>query len=667
MTAPSPEPPDLGWQLAEEFDQQARRPGARPDPGLLNALAMWATDDVVAALLESHSALCIGEQAPEAENYAEHLTALADLLEPDGRRGVLAAVDVSAAELYQRTGRTEEALRRAQRCGTDLAELMPGLLGDREWVLTCLADGAGQPADARTHASRARDLFAAGERWAEAARAAEAAAGTHERITPEAVADWCRAAELYVVAGEPDDARDCAEQVCFEIVKTWGGYVAGDEVDASRACTAAAALAREHGLVAADVRVDTLAAALLIDSAVPFEEVAAQLARCRRELETLDRSSDERRLDDARLDLYLGTACVAHSRWAQAERLLSGALPVLRAMGTADEIAAAEDALRGMLTAMSEGSLGDGVTTDGPRLLIQGMRLARDGRLDDALTCLARAQDAATAESDPHLTLIVQAAGACLRLATGDHAAARTALARVEAHLATGDRVPRSRRIALTAIAGLLRAEPAGLDGRAADQLGGLAATEDELVGLDAGPGAALLAVRRAQVLLDAGSPRDALDVGLPATLALDALRCTLPDADRRNLWSARVADGLVTAIRAAAACRDIRLLAELLEVARGNAVPLPRAADDRADAVSALSAVLDTAPGDGPTAVRSGPAAAAGGEERTALGLPAFVRTPWDTVALGTALDAARRYLDPVRAPVTVEWTVHEPGRRAS
>jgi hypothetical protein len=173
--------------------------------------------------------------------------------------------------------------------------------------------------------------------------------------------------------------------------------------------------------------------------------------------------------------------------------------------------------------------------------------------------------------------------------------------------------------------------------------------------------------VRRAQVLLDAGSPRDALDVGLPATLALDALRCTLPDADRRNLWSARVADGLVTAIRAAAACRDIRLLAELLEVTRGNAVPLPRAADDRADAVSALSAVLDTAPGDGPTAVRSGPAAAAGGEERTALGLPAFVRTPWDTVALGTALDAARRYLDPVRAPVTVEWTVHEPGRRAS
>jgi hypothetical protein len=93
----------------------------------------------------------------------------------------------------------------------------------------------------------------------------------------------------------------------------------------------------------------------------------------------------------------------------------------------------------------------------------------------------------------------------------------------------------------------------------------------------------------------------------------------------------------------------------------------MPRASDDRGDALSALSAGLAPGPGGGPTAVRPGPAAAAGGEERTVLGLPAFVRTPWDTVALGGALEAARRYVDPVRAPVTVNWMVREPGGRAS
>ena len=665
MTAPSPEPyavPEPAWLLAEEFDQQARRPGARPDPDVLSGLVMFGNDDVVAALLESHTELCTGEQVPEAQTYAEHLTALADLLEPDGRRAVLAAVDVAAAELYERTGQPQEALRRAQRCAADLAELMPGLLGDHAWVLACLAEKAGRAADAHAHASRARDLFAADERWAEAARAAEAAAGRHERITPEAVADWRRAAELFVVAGEPDEARECAEQVCFEIVKAWSGIVTGDEPDVSEACAAAAALAREHTLLAHAVYLDTLAVALLVDSSTPFEQVAARLATCRRELETLDRSSHERRRDDARLDLFLGAACTAHSRWADAERLLSGALPVLRELGTADEIAACEDALRGLLTAMSEGRLGDGATTDGPRLFVEGMRLARDGRLDDALTCLTRARDAAVAEGDPHFGLIAEVVVAVLHLDAGDLGPARAEVARVEARLADGDPIPRTRRIALTAFAGLLRAELARLDGRPDEQLAGLATAEAELAALGARPGAALLAVRRAGILLGAGRSREALDVGLPAALALDALRCTLPDAQRRDLWAAQVAQGFANAVRAAAACRDIRLLAELLEVTRGNAVPLPRSPDDRVDAVSALSAAVDPDPGGGPTTVRPGPAAVASGQERTTLGLPAFVRTPWGTVALGGALEAARRYVDPARAPVTVDWTVREP-----
>ena len=90
--------------------------------------------------------------------------ALADRLDGDGARSVRAAVDVTTAELYLRTGDRAEARRRAERCGADLGELLPGLLGDREYVLGALADEEGRGARrARRRRGRRRSVLVAEE------------------------------------------------------------------------------------------------------------------------------------------------------------------------------------------------------------------------------------------------------------------------------------------------------------------------------------------------------------------------------------------------------------------------------------------------------------------------------------------------------------------------
>lgn len=125
---------------------------------------------------------------------------------------------------------------------------------------------------------------------------------------------------------------------------------------------------------------------------------------------------------------------------------------------------------------------------------------------------------------------------------------------------------------------------------------------------------------------------------------------------------AARVAAGFDTAYRAAAACGQTRLLAELLEVGRGNAVPTPRPADARDDAMSALGAEFLPEPlASATSGVCPGAAVAVAGAERTALGLAALIRTPWGTVALGEQLRHARRYVDPNHADDTVEWRIRE------
>lgn len=168
------------------------------------------------------------------------------------------------------------------------------------------------------------------------------------------------------------------------------------------------------------------------------------------------------------------------------------------------------------------------------------------------------------------------------------------------------------------------------------------------------------VALARARVHLAGNDPRAALDAVLPSLLARDAIRFTLPDAVRRSRWAAAVADAFDLAHRSAAACGDTLVLAELLEVARNNAVPLPRPAGSIDDLAASLGSLLAEPDGAGDArGALAGAAALAGGENFTELGLPARLRTPWHTIALADALERARHYHDPVRADAVVDWTV--------
>jgi hypothetical protein len=98
-------------------------------------------------------------------------------------------------------------------------------------------------------------------------------------------------------------------------------------------------------------------------------------------------------------------------------------------------------------------------------------------------------------------------------------------------------------------------------------------------------------------------------------------------------------------------------LLAELIEVARANAIPTPRPGD----AAPALDELLGDPGADTPgtPVTLAGPAVLGGTEHRTVLGVPAQLRTPWGTLALADHIEAARSYHEPIRAAEVAEWTV--------
>ena len=98
-------------------------------------------------------------------------------------------------------------------------------------------------------------------------------------------------------------------------------------------------------------------------------------------------------------------------------------------------------------------------------------------------------------------------------------------------------------------------------------------------------------------------------------------------------------------------------LLAELIEVARANAIPAPRAGDAPPGVDELLGDPVPVASGSPVTL--AGPAVLAEPERRTVLGVPAQLRTPWGTLALAGHLEAAARYHEPIRADEVVEWTV--------
>jgi hypothetical protein len=251
-----------------------------------------------------------------------------------------------------------------------------------------------------------------------------------------------------------------------------------------------------------------------------------------------------------------------------------------------------------------------------------------------------------------------------LVLALGDPQPAERCLDQIEHHLATpGWTSFRGSGQDLEWFAGFLRVGLAQRTGGLLATIETLARVEVQMLATGAGLFAAQTAVGRGRMLLEAGDVAEAVRVLLPAVLALDAVRFNLDGADRRRRWTATVAEGFDAAYRAAARLGDIRLLAELLEVARANAVPSPVPQNGSAT----LDALLAVADSEGVAAVAcsgealAGAATLSGVESRTLLGLPAYLRTPWDTVALAEQLARARRYHDPVRANVAVGWTVRE------
>lgn len=288
-----------------------------------------------------------------------------------------------------------------------------------------------------------------------------------------------------------------------------------------------------------------------------------------------------------------------------------------------------------------------------------------DRRFPEAVAEFAEASRLATEAGASDEALACDAYGALLGLLAGDRAAARRSTERLDRYLTdNASAVPATAVLFLSHIALHLRAELARVDGDDRARLTHLERLEELLM-----PNARLLAARtavhRARLLHDTDRAEQALRVVLPAVLALDAVRFTLPDARRRHQWAIDVADGFDTACRAAVACGNVRILAELIEVARGNAVPLPHAANAHDDAVSALSALLDIGPTDTQSGTSPEPLAGAivltGDEERTALGLPALLHTPWDTVALDEHLRRARNYHDLIRADESADWRVRE------
>lgn len=456
------------WALAEEFDRRAREPGGSADPELLDAVAAVASDEILTALFGELAALCAGEDREAADRYAAHLLTLAPRLDGDGPRAVYAAVDVTTAELYMRTGDRAEAELRARRCEADLAELLPGLLGDREFVLGWLAEEEGRTGDAHDHVARARDLFAEYERWDEAAYAAEAAAQANPIMTSGALDDWRRAAEMYVTAGEPDEARRCVELAGHHLAQAMAETGLGGDPAMAALCTPARELARAHGVPALAARLGLAEAAYASDSDVPWPDVVSRHERSRRELAALDLDPAQQRGELARVDLSLGRAALAHDRSSDAEQLLSAALRPLREAGLDGEAQMCEGMLLTLGAALHPGSIdgqfaADRFTDPDVRvglLMTDGLRLLAQGRTDEALERLAESRTVPGAATGPLKELMTDAVTAAAHAAAGDRSAVPAVLERIDLHLADGS-LPRSTRVALTPMADLLRTLPA--------------------------------------------------------------------------------------------------------------------------------------------------------------------------------------------------------------
>ena len=672
-------------EAGEAFDRAARTPMG-PSPAQVDAV-LWAITEteggILDLLLYSLQNLCDAGDDETAPGYGAAVAGLASRLPSPFDRAVLAVVDVELAWLDACTDRWEQAALRVRRAGPGADEL-PYYRGRRERMLAILAEHDGRDADAAAHLRTAEDAFVGDGRWDDAGDAAATRAELCTRPVDDRLRDLRDAADHLAVA-ERIDAEDRAERTAarHRWVERAVGLAAraiqalepGQKARAVALATAAREIALAHGEARLAAEIGVLGSAHAIHVDEPWTQTQHRVDGLRAELTALSEHPDGTRLQLGLLDFQEGTAARFQHRLDLAERLLARALEVFRAEGMTDAMSTCEEQLGLVLLATGGPAVGwrgqpapGAPDRAGAEDMLAAFDDVRADRDHDARSRMAAAAGRWRAAGHPIHALVCEVLAGMLALDVGNTASARAAADAARrgfdrdrsAAIRNGTASAEGRLVReARCLADLLNAELAGLDGDAIEHIRGLERAEQGMLAAGSSISAAGIALKRAALLLVARRAAEALDVVLPAMLALDAARAALPDAARRRSWAALVAIGFHTAFYSAVLAGRPVVVAELLEVARGNGMPLPRAADDRSDAMSALADLLT--PGAGapqPQPTLPG-ASAVAGAGRTALGVPARLITPWGTVALAAYLERAQRYRDPVRAEATVQWEV--------
>ena len=584
-----------------------------------------------------------------------------------GRRTLRTGVDLMLGLLAAEQERWDEAAVRLPRAYADLdPDVFADQLGDCENALGEIAFVAGDAAAARRHFEAALEHYPADAVLPLAGvtgRLAELAERAGDR---ERAGRLCgRTADLLAAGGQPDDAREAAEYGCRLTLAHLRDMPEHGPTAPLADVRKVREVAVRHGVRWAAVELLTCQAVAGADQGVPWDEVHSWFEQARREAREMPATPERKALFGAAIDFAEGNAAVTRGMPVQAEGPLRAALAVFRAHGRRVETSACERLLIGV-----QGFFEPDVTrpaqnaaardwadaqSSAAALVVEAVAAMRQDRPDAAATRIDRARE--LLGDDEVRVLGLDAMAALQALNAGDAEPARRCLQRIVAWQEGGAETFQAAAAYVDMIAGTLRAMLAYRGGEPAAATSELGRLEAGMLAGGAGLFAAQVAVGRGIALLGRGDAAAAGQVLVPAVLALDAVRFTLDDAERRALWSAPLAVAFGAALRAAAASGDAVLLAELIEVARANAIPAPRSGD----AAPALDELLgDPVPmASGSPATLAGSAVLAGTEHRTVLGVPAQLRTPWGTLALAGHLEAAGRYHEPIRAGEVVEWTV--------
>lgn len=588
-----------------------------------------------------------------------------------------------SAEADDDRARAAELIRR---CARDVRAHLPEALPDWTWVAGRCATDDPTFGDARNLLRQAERGYREQDRPVDAAFACAALAELPGTGPEEAVALWTESADLVASSGEADEADGadewmlgCALEAGSAAATAAQQMGAGEERRAAELIGAAHALSERHGPDELTAHLLALTALFGCGTVMSADEALNSFTRARA---LLGPPGPGYRTELAGIDLCEARVLLTLYRMPEAEVLLHRALPELRRSGTPDDLESAEVMLR-MIAATGpptdEDLFGAPERWSSPELRAgaeagQAIQTLQSGRTDDAIAMFERATRTAADGGFAMRAAVFRGFAAILRLLTrGDLPGALHSLDeldRLRAEPASAlDDVVRT-----AVVRALLAGSVAALTGDRPGYRRHLATLEDELVAGGVGLLAARIALDRARDMYADGDPVGALRVALPAALAVDSVRFSMPDPARRRRWTEVAAGGFDTAFRAAVATGRSRLVAELLEVVRGHAVPVvlrdpgDGGPGDLAGAIAALADVMGPAPAQAAPSgavpsgnALSGPAVVGGDVGRTGLGLPPALRAPWSggaaSEALADALREASRYHRPLRSDAVAHW----------